>query len=109
MNIAVIGFILSCATTIRAYEQLDSTRHRKSRMMAIAAASASMMALFICLSAILISANAVLLLAALFGVGILIGVLAIRRWRLGPFGQAGCARLVPGVLFGICAIVTLTK
>src|SRR6266404_2579514 len=43
MNIAVIGFILSCATTIRAYEDLD-TRHRKSRMMAIAAASASMVA-----------------------------------------------------------------
>ena len=36
MNIAVIGFILSCATTIRAYEHLDSTQHRKSRMMAIA-------------------------------------------------------------------------
>jgi hypothetical protein len=30
MNIAVIGFILSCATAIRTYEHLDSTQHRKS-------------------------------------------------------------------------------
>jgi hypothetical protein len=109
MNIAVIGFILSCATTIRAYEQLDSTRHRKSRMMAIAAASASMVALLICLSAILISANTVLLLAALFGAGILVGVLAIRRWRLGPLGQAGLAALAAVALFGFVAIVPAKK
>jgi len=108
MNIAVIGFILSCATTIRAYEDLD-TRHRKSRMMAIAAASASMVALFICLSAIMISADAVLLLAALFGAGIVVGVLAIRRWRLGPLGQAGLAALAAVALFGFVAIVPAKK
>src|SRR5216683_2511738 len=67
VNIAVIGFILSCATAIRTYEHLHSTQHRKSRMMAIVAASASMAALFICLSAILISADPVLFLAAVFG------------------------------------------
>src|SRR6202790_2191406 len=65
-NLAVIGFILSCATTIRANEHLDTptTLHRKSRMTAIVAASASTAALLICLSAILISADAVLLFAA---------------------------------------------
>jgi hypothetical protein len=83
MNIAVIGLVLSCAATIRTYEHADSTRHRKSRMMAIVAASASTAALFICLSAILISADPVLFFAALFGTGILIAVLAIRRWRFG--------------------------
>src|SRR5882757_10085644 len=71
MNIAVIGFILSGATTIRAYEHLDSTQHRKSRMMAMLAASASMAAVLICLSAILISADSILFLAALFGTGVL--------------------------------------
>jgi hypothetical protein len=46
----MIGFILSCATTIRTYEHPDGTQHRKSRAMAIVAASASMATLFICLS-----------------------------------------------------------
>src|SRR5712664_2043568 len=64
MTIAIIGFILSCAATIRTYEHVDSTQHRNSR---IVAASASMAALFICLSAILISGEPVLFLTALFG------------------------------------------
>jgi hypothetical protein len=109
INIAVIGFILSCATTIRASEHLDSTQHRKSRTMAIVAASASMAALLVCLSAILISADPVLLLATLFGTGILIAVLAIRNWRLGPLGQAGIAALAVVVVFGFFAVVPANK
>jgi hypothetical protein len=109
VNIAVIGSILSCATTIRTYEHLVSTRHRKSRMMAMVAASASMAALFICLSAILISGDSVLFLAALFGTGVLIAVLAIRRWRLGPLGQAGIAALAAVAVFGFFAVVPAKK
>jgi hypothetical protein len=107
MNIAVIGFILSCATTIRANEHLDTptTLHRKSRMTAIVAASASTAALLICLSAILISADAVLLFAALFGTGILISVSSIRRWWLGLWGQAGIAALAAVVVVGFLAVV----
>src|SRR6267378_4548281 len=109
MNVAVIGFILSCATTIRAYEHLDNPRSRKSRMMAKIVASASMVPLFVSLSAILISTDPILLLAALFGTGILIGVLAIRRWRLGPLGQAGIAALAAVAVFGFFAIVPARK
>src|ERR1700682_807933 len=109
MNIAVIGFILSCATTIRTYEHLVGTQHRKSRMMAMVAASASMAAVFICLSAILISADSVLFLAALFGTGVLIAVLTIRRWRLGPLGQAGVAALAAVAVFGFFAVVPAKK
>jgi hypothetical protein len=109
MNIAIIGFILSGATTIRTYEHLDSTQHRKSPMMAIVAASASIAALLICLSAILISADPVLFLAALFGTGILIAVFAIRRWRLGPLGQAGIAALAAVAVFGFFAVVPARK
>jgi hypothetical protein len=105
MNIAVIGFILSCATTIRTYEHLVSTQHRKSRMKAMVAASASIAALFICLSAILISADSVSFLATLFGTGVLIAVLAIRRWRLGPLGQAGIVALAAVAVFGFFAVV----
>jgi hypothetical protein len=109
MNIAVIGFILSCATTIRAYEHLGSTRHRESRMMAIVATTASTATLLICLSAILISTDPVLFTAAQFGAGTLLGVLAIRRWRLGPFGQAGMAGLAAVAVFGFFAIVPVKK
>jgi hypothetical protein len=111
LNIAVIGFILSCATTIKAYEYLDtpSTRHRNSRMKAKVAASASIAALFICLSAILISADAVMFLAALFGAGILISVFAIRRWRLGLWGQTGMAALAAVVMAGFFAVVPAKK
>ena len=105
MNIAVIGFVLSCAATIRTYEHLDGTQHRKSRMMAIVAASASTAALFICLSAILISGDSVLFLAALFGAGVLVAVLAIRRWRFGPLGRAGIAALAAVAVFGFFAAV----
>jgi hypothetical protein len=109
MNIAVIGCILSCATTIRIYEHLDSTRHRKSPMMAMVAVSASVAPLFVCLSAIVIGANLALFLAALFGAGILIAVLAIRRWRLGPLGQTGIAALAAVAVFGFLAFVPATK
>src|SRR5882672_1753886 len=109
MNVAVIGFILSCATTIRAYEHLDNPRSRKSRMMAKIVASASMVPLFVCLSAVLISTDPILLLAALFGTGILIGVLAIRRWRLGPLGQTGIAALAAVAVFGFFAAVPAKK
>src|SRR5712664_1099170 len=94
---------------LRTYEHLDGTKHRKSRMMAIVAASASMAALFICLSAILISGDPVLFLAALFGAGILIAVLAIRRWRFGPLGQAGIAALAAVAVFGFFAAVPAKK
>ena len=109
MVIAIIGFILSCATTIRTYEHLDRTQHRKSRTVAIVAASASMAALVICLSAILISGDPALFLAALFGAGILIAVLAIRRWRFGPLGQAGIAALAAVAVFGFFAVAPANK
>jgi hypothetical protein len=72
--------------------------------MAIVAASASMAALFICLSAILISGDPVLFLAALFGARILIAALVIRRRRLGPLGQAGIAALAAVAVFGFFAV-----
>jgi hypothetical protein len=110
-NIAVIGFILSCATAIRAYELLGTSNSRpeNSPMMVKVAASASMAVLIICLSAILMSANTVLFFAALFGAGILISVLAIRRWRLGLWGQAGVAALATIAAVGFFTIVPAKK
>jgi hypothetical protein len=105
MNVAIIGLILSLAMTIRAYQQVDGIRgHQRSRMAAIATASASLVVLLICLSAILISADPALPLAGLFGTGVPISVSAIRRWRLGPFGQAGIVALAAVASFGFFAV-----
>jgi hypothetical protein len=115
IDIAVIGFILSCATTIRAYELLGTPNSRQKAMQKTApmttkvAASASVAIFFIFLSAILMNANTILLFAALFGAGVLISVLAIRRWRLGLWGQAGVAALAAVAVIGFFAIVPAKK
>ena len=111
MNIAVIGFILSCATAIRLYEQLGikNTRQRNSNMTAIVAFSASIVAFLICLTAILFSADVVLLLSALLGAGVLIGVMAIHRWRFGLWGELGMAAVAAVAVFGFFAIVPVKK
>jgi hypothetical protein len=110
INIAVIGFILSCAMVISAYEHFDAPkRHQKTRRMAIVAASVSVVALCICLSAILIGGDPVLFLAALSGTGILTAVFVIRRWRLGPWGQSAIAALAAVAAIGFFAIVPGNK
>jgi hypothetical protein len=75
----------------------------------MARAAASITPLFICLSAILISADPVLFLATLFGTGIVIALLAIRRWRLGLLGQAGITALAAITVFGFFAVVPAMK
>jgi hypothetical protein len=109
MNIAVIGGILCCATTFRAYEHVGSTRYQKSRGLAVVTGSTSLLGLLVCLSAVLIGGDAVLLFAILFGAGVLGAVLAIRRWRLGPMGQAGTAALAAIAVFAFFAVVPVRK
>jgi hypothetical protein len=93
MNIAVIGAILCCATTFRAYEHLSSTRRGKTPPMAFLAGVTSLVGFLVCLSALQISAELELLFGTVLGTGVLGAVLVIRRWRLGPLGQAGAAAL----------------
>jgi hypothetical protein len=109
MDIAVIGFILSSATTIRAYELFGTSKSRRKNSGSMAKVAASAAALFICLLAILMSANAVLFFAALLGTGVLISVMAIRRWRLGLWGQAGIAALAAITVVGFFAVVPAKK
>ena len=104
MNIAVIGFILSCTTAILAYEHFDTPGTRPRSSQAKVAASASMAVFFICFSAILISADAILVFASMFGAGILVSVLAIRKWRFGPWEISGLAALMAVLVVGFFAI-----
>lgn len=104
LTIAVVGLVLSCATTLRAHENYRwrrASRRPDSSTRVVAAASIAAMA--ICLSAIAINADAAMLLAAASGVLILIGLAVIHRWRLGPWGQSGIAAAAAVVLISFFA------
>ena len=111
VNIAVLGFILSCATAIQTYEHLYglSARRRDSSIIAKASIFAPVAALVACLSAILISTDTISLLAALFGTGVLISIWAIRRWRLSLWGRAGIAAFATVAIVGFFAIAPAPK
>jgi len=77
--------------------------------MALIAGSTSLAGLLVCLSAVLISGDVVLLFATLFGAGIICAVLAIRRWRLGLLGQVGTAALAAIAVFAFFAVAPARK
>jgi hypothetical protein len=107
VNIAAIGVVLSCATGVHAYEQFEAakTRQKSLRTIAMISIAASGIALFICVSAIVICADAALFVTALFGAAIVISTLVIRKWKFGPWGQAGIAAVTAIALVGFFAIV----
>jgi hypothetical protein len=111
MNFAVIGFVLSCATAIRAYDQLESksTRRRNPANTTTVSLIPSILAFLICLAAILISADLVVFFSALFGAGIVFGMWAIRKWQLRLWGQVGAAAVAAVAVFGFFAIVPANK
>lgn len=89
-TVAVLGVLLSCATAIRALDQLR--RHSRPGTIAPAplpALSAAIIAMIVCMAALLIRTNATTVVAALLGPGLLLSVFAIRRWYLGLWGAAG--------------------
>ncbi|MCK1712892.1 MULTISPECIES: hypothetical protein [unclassified Bradyrhizobium] len=89
-TVAVLGVLLSCATAIRAADQI--ARHSRPGTIAPApllALSAATIAMIVCLAALLIRTNSTAVVAALLGSGILLSVFAIRRWFLGLWGTAG--------------------
>lgn len=89
-TVAVLGVLLSCATAIRAIDQLR--RHSRPGAIAsapLAALSAAIIAMIVCIVALLIRANSTAVVAALLGSAILLSVFAIRVWFLGLWGTAG--------------------
>lgn len=93
VNIAVIGAILSATSIIHISERpqtppvsRDIARHPTNYETII-----SIVGLAICLLAIMIDADAMMLFAAACGLAVLMSVVAIRKWRLGLWGQCGLA------------------
>jgi hypothetical protein len=89
-TVAVLGVLLACATAIRAVDQLR--RHSRPGKVAPAplpALSAAIIAMIVCMTALLIRTNSAAVIAALLGSGALVSVFSIRRWYLGLWGTAG--------------------
>lgn len=110
-DIAAIGMILSCATAIHAYEnhEIQRARSRKSGSQPPYAVSFSLAGFAVCLLAVMTDADAILLLAASCGIGILLSVAAIRRFRFGPWGQSGIVAAAIVGLIGFFAAHPMAK
>jgi len=98
--VAVLGLIVSCAAAIRIHHRLW---RRGAGISTLTAAAASVAAIAVCLSAVAIDGDAVVLFAAISGVLVLLCVEAIQRFRLGPWGRAGIAAAAALGLFGFLA------
>lgn len=102
-TIAVVGLVLSCATAILAFttnrQRRASGETREFSMNILAAISIASMA--ICGAAI--STDAALLLAAFSGAAVPIGLEAIYRLRLGPWGRSGIAAAASVGVIGFLA------
>ncbi|WP_275173782.1 hypothetical protein [Bradyrhizobium sp. CSS354] len=88
--VAVLGVLFSCATAIRAADQI--ARHSRPGAIApvpLLVLSTATIAMIVCLAALLVRTNSTAVIAALLGSGILLSVFAIRRWFLGLWGTAG--------------------
>lgn len=105
-TVAVLGVLLSCATAMRAVDHL--LRHSRPGTIATAplsALSAAVIAMIVCMAALLIRANSAAVVAALLGSGILLSVFAIRRWFLGLWGTAGVLATAAIVFIAIATII----
>lgn len=105
-TVAVLGVLLSCATAIRAVDQL--LRHSRPGTIAPAplpALFAAIIAMIVCVAALLIRANSAAVVAALLGSGILLSVFAIRRWFLGLWGTAGVLATAAIVFIAIATVI----
>jgi hypothetical protein len=104
LTIVVVGLVLSCAMMLRTYDNYRRRRPSgKPDASTIVAATASIAAMVVCLSAVAINADAALLLATAAGILVLLGLAAIHRWRFGPWGQAGIAATAAIALIGFFA------
>lgn len=103
LTIVILGSITACALLIGAFRHRD-IRNRMQPEERLRKHLA-MVALVICLAAVLIHESLIGLIAALFGIGVLASITVIRIWRFGPWGHAGVAAAAAVALIGFFALV----
>jgi hypothetical protein len=90
LSVAVLGLILSGATAIQAFKSYETKAFPSSASTALPSAM-SVIAFGICLSAVVSESAPIVIFAAACGLGVLLALIAIRRLRIGRWGQAGLA------------------
>lgn len=96
---AVLGLLLSAGMTVRALEQRRRTRRRVASMLGpTTTLSLGILAMLICLTAILVRRDTSIAIAALLGAGIVLTVFVVRKWFYGFWGTTG-ALATAAVLF----------
>lgn len=105
INIAVIGAVLSGTSIIHSYEnaQIRHPSSEKKRFSPNYPAAISILAFAVCVLAITIAADEVMLFATACGTAALISVVAIRKLRLGSWGQCGISAAAVIALVGFFA------
>jgi hypothetical protein len=95
-TISIFGFVLTAAAIVRGYERSRSSRSQSRKLSASVAieVAAALAASLINLASVVFSGDPTALFAALFGAGLLLAVLVIRKGRLGAWGQAGTAAVL---------------
>jgi hypothetical protein len=111
ISIAAFGVILSCAVALHSYAHIHSrkVRQRKPVTAPTLSLSIALGALFICLIAIVVCADLVVLIITLFGASILIGAFAIRKWRLDLWGRAGLAAIGAIAIIAFFSTISMKK
>jgi hypothetical protein len=101
--IVLIGIVLSSATLVRSYEKASSQSIASSRrLVPWLVLIASLASFIVCATATLIAPQAIQS-AAVVGTVTVVSVFAIRRWRLGLWGQTGLAATAVVILIALVA------
>lgn len=85
----VLGLLLSTAMLVRTADQIQRARRASGLGIRRAELSLALIATLICLGAILVRDTTSITIAGLLGTGVLLAVVAIRRWFGGIWGTMG--------------------
>lgn len=103
--VVAVGITLTCATEIRLRQRLRRRRSKQEYLRTIAGLAAGALGLAICISALLIEADAMLLFAGFSGAVVLIGLFVTRQWSLSAWGRSGVVAVGAIVLFAFFATI----
>lgn len=107
---AVLGLVLCAAMVVRTIDQIRRVRKPSGFAPApITKLSLALLAMLICLTAILVRSSSSIAIAALLGTGLLFTVFAIRKWFYRIWGMAGVLATAAVVFLASLTFVPMKK